>query len=115
MVLPSGASIGADSFSTITCSPPMCCTAKKAAAITAVILMKNWIISMTRTPHSPECAAKATFSTPQSSSVCQRGRPNRILAILQAAKLTEARMKQLKNRPRYTERNPRTTPAAVPE
>ena len=36
--------------------------AKYAAAITAVILMKNWIMSMTSTPHSPECAANTTFS-----------------------------------------------------
>ena len=32
--------------------------------MTAVILMKNWIMSMTSTPHSPECAANTTFSTP---------------------------------------------------
>ena len=35
--------------------------------MTAVILMKNWIMSMTSTPHSPECAAKTTFRTPTTS------------------------------------------------
>ena len=40
--------------------------------MTAVILMKNWIMSMTSTPQSPECAAKTTLSTPTTSSVCQR-------------------------------------------
>ena len=70
---------------------------------------------MTSTPHSPECAANATFSMPHASSVCHRGRPNRMLAILHAARLTEAMMTQLKNRPRYIDRNPRTTLAALPE
>ena len=37
--------------------------------------MKNWIMSMTSTPHSPECAAKTTFSTPTISSVCHRVEP----------------------------------------
>ena len=36
-------------------------------------------------------------------------------AILHAARFTVAMIMQLKNRPRYTERNPRTTLAALPE
>ena len=62
--------------------------------------MKNWIMSITSTPQSPECAAKATFSSPQITIVCQAGMPNRMLAILQAANVTVPMMKQLKNRPR---------------
>ncbi len=83
--------------------------------MTAVILMKNWTMSMTSTPHSPECVANTTFRPPTSASVCHRGRPNSTPAILQAARFTVAMIMQLKSRPRYTERNPRTTPAALPE
>ena len=83
-------------------SPPTCgaCSAKYAAAITAVILMKNCTMSMTSTPHRPEWAAKTTFSRPTNSSVSQRGRPNRIPAILHAARFTVAMIMQLKSRPR---------------
>ena len=73
---------------------------KYAAAMTAVILMKNCTMSMTSTPHSPECAAKTTFRMPQTRMVCHGGRPKRMLAILHAASVTIAMMKQLKNRPR---------------
>ena len=106
-----------DSFVTSPSSPPTCgaCSAKYAAATTAVILMKNWIMSMTSTPHRPECAANATFSRPTNVSVCQRSKPKRIAAILHAARLTVAMMMQLKNRPRYSALNPRTTLAGVPE
>ena len=62
--------------------------------------MKNWIMSMTSTPHSPECVAKTTFSSPTASSVCQRSRPNRMAAILQAARFTVAMIMQLKSSPR---------------
>ncbi len=78
----------------------MCSTAKYAAAVTAVILMKNWIISMTSTPQRPEWAAKTTLSAPHNRSVCHRSRPKRMAAILQAASRTVPMMKQLKNRPR---------------
>ena len=73
---------------------------KYAAAMTAVILMKNWIMSMTSTPQSPACAAKTTLSTPQMTMVCQGGSPKRMLAILHAASITVPMMKQLKNSPR---------------
>ena len=43
---------------------------------------------MTKTPQSPECAAKMTFRRPTASRVCQRGSPNMIPAILQAARFT---------------------------
>ena len=56
-----------------------------------------------------------TLSNPTASSVCQRSRPNRMAAILQAARLTVAMMMQLKKRPRYTARKPRTALAALPE
>src|ERR1022692_909122 len=49
--------------------------------MTAVILMKNWSISMTSTPQRPECAANTTFSRPTASSVCQRSKPNSTAAI----------------------------------
>ena len=68
--------------------------------MTAVILMKNWTMSMTSTPHRPEWAAKTTFSSPTNSSVSQRGRPKRIPAILQAARFTVAMIMQLKRSPR---------------
>ena len=60
--------------------------------------MKNWIMSMTSTPHSPECAAKTTFSRPTASSVCQRSSPNSTAAILQAARFTVAMIMQLKKK-----------------
>jgi hypothetical protein len=62
--------------------------------------MKNWIMSMTSTPQRPEWAAKATFRTPMASRVCQRSRPSSTAAILQAARLTLARIMPLTNRPR---------------
>ncbi len=83
--------------------------------MTAVILMKNWIMSMTSTPQRPECVAKTTLSVPTSASVCQRSRPNRTPAILQAARFTVAMIMQLNSSPRYTDRKPRTRPAAFPE
>ena len=83
--------------------------------MTAVILMKNWTMSMTSTPQSPACAAKTTLMAPQIRIVCHGASPNRMLAILQAASVTIPMMKQLKNSPRYNARKPRTTDAAVPE
>ena len=68
--------------------------------MTAVILMKNWTMSMTSTPQRPEWAAKTTFSSPTNSSVSQRGRPKRMPAILQAARFTVAMIMQLKRSPR---------------
>ena len=62
--------------------------------------MKNWIMSMTSTPHRPEWAAKATLSSPTNSSVSQRSKPKRIPAILQAARFTVAMIMQLKKSPR---------------
>ena len=62
--------------------------------------MKNWIMSITSTPHRPLCAAKITFSTPTNSSVSQREKPKRMLAILQAARFTLAMIMQLKKKPR---------------
>ncbi len=72
-------------------------------------------MSITRTPHNPVCAAKATFKIPTASSVCMRVIPNSTLAILHAARFTEAMIMQLKNNPRYSARNPRTAVAAFPE
>ena len=77
--------------------------------------MKNCTMSMTSTPHSPECVAKTTLSSPTKSSVCQRSNPNRMAAILHAARFTVAMMMQLNSSPRYTARKPRTAPAALPE
>ena len=73
---------------------------KYAAAITAVIMMKNCTMSMTSTPQSPECAANTTLRMPQTTMVCHGGSPKRMLPILHAASVTIAMMKQLKNRPR---------------
>ncbi len=90
----------APTFCTITSRPPTDFTAKYAAAITADILMKNWIMSITSTPHSPECAANTTFSRPTKISVCQSRRPNSTFAIFTAAMLTVAMITQLKKKPR---------------
>ena len=68
--------------------------------MTAVILMKNWIMSMTSTPHRPEWAAKATLSSPTNRRVSQRSKPKRMPAILQAARFTVAMIMQLKRSPR---------------
>ena len=83
-------------------SPPTagCFTAKYAAANAPVIATPNWMKSVTITPHSPDVAANAMFSTPQTMSVCGIGQPSTTLAILTAARFTEAMMKQLKSRPR---------------
>jgi hypothetical protein len=79
---------------------PTSTSENQAAAMTAVIFTKNCSMSITSTPHSPECAAKTTFKTPQMMIVCQAGNPNRMFAILQAANVTVPMMKQLKKRPR---------------
>jgi hypothetical protein len=77
--------------------------------------MKNWIMSMTSTPQRPANAANVTFIVPTMTSVCQRSRPKRIPAILHVARFTDAMIMQLKNRPRYKARKPRTADAALPE
>ena len=56
--------------------------------------------SVTRTPQSPDVAAKATFKSAQTTSVFPIGQPSTTLAILAAARLTEAMITQLKKRPR---------------
>jgi len=52
--------------------------------------------------------------TAQKASVSHFSKPNRMPEILVAARLTDAMMMQLKNRPRYTARKPRTPRAALP-
>ena len=77
--------------------------------------MPNWIRSVTITPHNPAVAAKATFSTAQMTSVFAIDQPSRTAAIFAAARLTVAMITQLKNKPRYSERNARTNRAGLPE
>jgi hypothetical protein len=77
--------------------------------------MPNWMKSVTRTPHKPDVAANATFSTAQITSVCVIGQPSTTFAIFTAARFTDAMMKQLNTSPRYAARNPRTNDAAFPE
>ena len=62
--------------------------------------MKNWNMSITSTPHSPECVANTTFSRPTASSVCQRSKPKSTAAILHAARFTVAMIMQLNSSPR---------------
>ena len=62
--------------------------------------MPNWMKSVTSTPHRPDVAANATLITPQTSSVCPIGQPSSTLAILAAARFTDAMMTTLKNSPR---------------
>ena len=62
--------------------------------------MQNWIVSVTITPHRPAAAAKMIGTIAQNNSVSQRGQPNKTFAILTAARLTLAMMKQLKNSPK---------------
>ena len=101
-----------ESFDTSACRPaqppaplptrrsPTSTSENQAAAKTAVILMKNCTISMTSTPQRPEWAAKTTLRMPQTTMVCHAGMPKRMLAILQAARVTMPMMKQLKKSPR---------------
>ena len=75
----------------------------------------NWIESVTSTPQSPDTEAKKMVMIEQTSRVRPIGQPSTMLAILAAARFTVAMMTQLKRRPRYTARNPRSTVAALPE
>ncbi len=77
-----------------------CASAKYAAANAPAIAIPNWKKSTTSTPHSPDVAAKTMLITAQISSVLPIGQPSTTLAILAAARLTVAMMKQLKTRPR---------------
>ena len=65
-----------------------------------VIVIENWIESVTSTPHKPETDAKKIVMTPQTMSVRSIGQPRRTFAILTAARFTVAMMTQLKSRPR---------------
>ncbi len=82
--------------------PPICgCfTAKYATAKVPVIVIVNWIESVTSTPHSPDTDAKKIVITAAMDSVCQGGQPSTTLAIFTAARFTVAMITQLKNRPR---------------
>ena len=71
--------------------------------------------SVTITPHKPDVAANAMLSTVQTASVCPMGQPRTTLAIFAAARFTAAMIIQLKKRPRYNARNPRTNVAPRPE
>ena len=68
--------------------------------MTPIMAMTNWTRSEASTPHRPEIAAKATQITPQTSTVWRRSQPSMTLAILTAARVTEAMIAQLKNSPR---------------
>ena len=95
------------------CRPPTpgACSAKYAAAITAVILMKNCTMSMTSTPQRPECAANddvqdADERAASASAGGRRGSP----AILQAARLTVAMIMQLNRKPEIDGAEPADEP-----
>ena len=53
--------------------------------------------------------------TAQAPSVCHIGQPSSTLAILAAARFTVDMITMLKNKPRYTARNARTSAAGLPE
>ncbi len=86
-----------------------------AAAMTPTMAIANWMRSDAITPHRPAIAEKTTQITPQTITVCSLLHPSITLAILTAANVTEAMMAQLKNKPRYTARKPRTKAADRPE
>jgi hypothetical protein len=98
-------------------SPPTagCCSAKYATAMVPVIVMPNWIESVTSTPHSPLTEAKKIVISEQTNRVRPVGQPSTMLPILAAARFTVAMMTRLKKKPRYTARNPRSSLAAFPE
>ncbi len=79
---------------------PGACIAKYAAANAEVIVMQNWIMSVTITPQSPAVAAKTIGITTQIASVSPRGQPKSTPAIFTSARLTVAMIVQLKNSPR---------------
>ena len=84
------------------CSPPTpgAWIAKYAAANAEVMVMQNWIMSVTITPHRPAVAAKTIGTSTEIASVSQRGQPNSTPAIFTSARLTVAMIQQLKNSPR---------------
>lgn len=71
-----------------------------AAEKAPVMAIPNWIRSTTRTPHRPARAAKVTLMILQMMRVLAMGQPRMTLAILAAARLTEAMITQLKKSPR---------------
>src|SRR5262245_38709783 len=77
-----------------------CFTAKYAMAKVPVIVIENWIESVTRTPQSPDTDAKKIVTTEQRRRVFHIGHPKRMFPILAAARLTVAMITQLKKRPR---------------
>ena len=79
------------------------------------MVMPNWIVSVTSTPHSPETEAKKIVITAHTSRVRSIGHPNTTLPIFAAARFTVAIITQLKNSPRYTARKPRRMREAFPE
>ncbi len=74
--------------------------AKYAAANAEVMVMKNWIMSVTITPHRPAVAAKTIGTTTLIANVSKRGQPKRMPAIFTSARLTVAMIQQLKKSPR---------------
>jgi len=68
--------------------------------MTPIMAMTNWTRSDASTPHRPEIAANATQITLHTSTVWSRSQPSMTLAILAAARVTEAMIAQLKKNPR---------------
>src|ERR1041385_8811743 len=68
--------------------PPTCgcCSAKYATANVPVMVMQNWIESVTSTPQRPDTDAKKMVIPEQTNSVCDGGQPSTTLAILAAAR-----------------------------
>lgn len=103
--LPKSGSMCRDEAGTFAKSPLMppisgCLSAKYVTANAPVIVMPNWSVSVTSTPHRPDTDAKKIVMIEQTSSVCQVGQPSTMLPILAAARFTVAMMKQLKKSPR---------------
>ncbi len=80
--------------------PPGVAARSRRPRIVPVIVIVNWIESVTSTPQSPETDAKKMVMTEQTSSVRSIGQPRTTFAILAAARFTVAMITQLKRRPR---------------
>ena len=107
----------ATSFVFISSIPPTAFTANTARMITIDILMTNWNMSVTRTPHRPESVEIADVSAIIPSTMTSASNlpmPKINCRIFTIARFTHPRMMQLIGIPRYRARKPRKNAAGFP-
>jgi hypothetical protein len=83
--------------------------------MTAVILMKNWIMSMTSTPQSPEWAAKATFRKPTTRPASASGAAEQHVGDLAGRQVHRRHDDAVEEQAEVHRAEAATTPAALPE